>query len=80
MGDLSGFVLQRRTAEGWRRFLVDGQATSTSNRLSRAMRFGTATEADFYRLRFGLWDFEVVEAVDDDSVAERKAFEERQRR
>ena len=77
------FVLQRRTADGWRRFLVDGpsgQAVGTSGRLPYAMRFDTAVEADFYRLRMGLWDFEVAEAVDDDSAAERKAFEGRHRR
>ena len=72
---MSGFVLQRRTAAGWRRFLVDGQATQTSARLTSAMRFATAVEADFYRLRFGLWDFEVVQAVDDDHEAERAEFQ-----
>jgi hypothetical protein len=80
VGNLTEFVIQRRTADGWRRFIVEGQngqAVGTSGRLARAMRFTNFVEADFYKLRFGLWDFEIVQAVDDDYEAERQAFKER---
>lgn len=73
-----GFVLQRRSADGWRRFLVADEVLAkqagVTGKLPRAMRFPTETEADFFRVRHGLSQFDVAVADGDDSEAQVRRF------
>lgn len=45
-----------------------------TGRLPRAMRFETETEADFFRVRHGLSQFDVAVADGDDSEAQMRRF------
>lgn len=72
------FVLQRRSADGWRRFLVADEALvkqfGVTGRLVRAMVFPTEQAAEVFRMRHGLSQFVVAVADGDDSEAAMRLF------
>lgn len=71
------FVLQKKNENGWRRFVISGDLArhgGTTNKISRAMAFGSETDAEFFRDTNGLTQFSVVLATDDDEEAEIRAF------
>lgn len=74
----SGFVLQRRTSGGWRRFVVSDGALAkqagVTGRLVRAMVFPSVQSAEFFRVLHGLTQFQVAVVDGDDSEAEMRRF------